>query len=292
MTEPEADRESLLQELREARKRLAKLESTRLLLKLAEERLKESEATLRAQFEASPVAIFNWVLKGSHFVLADLNQAARNLIGPSAETLLNRKADELLQDRPDLLAEIEKCHRRQEGNHWETEFRTPGADQPRHLMLTTTFVPPKLVMLHAADISKRKQAEAALRERELHFRTVADFTVDWEYWRGPDGRFLYVSPSCERMTGYKPEDFYADPDLIEKIILPEHREAFQRHRRRQKVPGKQYNIVFHLRHRDGRVVRIGQTSQAVADPVRGLLGLRASNRDLAEIEALLRDAPQ
>jgi len=291
MSQPEPDPAALLQELQEARKRLAKLESTRVLLKLAEERLRESEATLRAQFEASPVAIFNWVKKGQHFVLTDLNKAARALIGPKADALLNRPAAELLQDRPDLQSEIEKCHHRKEGHHWETEYRRAGADQPRHLLLTTTFVPPKLVMLHAADISKRKGAEAALRESELHFRTIADFTVDWEYWRAPDDRFLYVSPSCERITGYTPEDFYADPDLVEKIILPEDLEAFQAHRKRQRVPGKQYHLVFHVRHRAGRVVRIGQTSQAVADPARGLLGLRASNRDLAEIETLLREAP-
>ena len=44
---------------------------------------------------------------------------------------------------------------------------------------------------------------AALRASEQRFRAVADFCYDWEYWLAPDGRLLYVSPSCERITGYR-----------------------------------------------------------------------------------------
>ncbi len=42
-----------------------------------------------------------------------------------------------------------------------------------------------------------------LRRSEQRFRTVADFAYDWEYWVDPDGNYIYVSPSCERITGYR-----------------------------------------------------------------------------------------
>ena len=45
--------------------------------------------------------------------------------------------------------------------------------------------------------------EAALRESERVHRIVADNTYDFEFWRAADGRYLYVSPSCERVSGYK-----------------------------------------------------------------------------------------
>ena len=40
----------------------------------------------------------------------------------------------------------------------------------------------------AVDISDRKEAEAALQASEEKFRTVADFTYDWEYWINEQGK--------------------------------------------------------------------------------------------------------
>ena len=50
-------------------------------------------------------------------------------------------------------------------------------------------------------ITDRVNAEQALIEIEQRFRAVADFTDDWEYWIASDSYLLYVSPSCERITG-------------------------------------------------------------------------------------------
>ena len=52
-----------------------------------------------------------------------------------------------------------------------------------------------------------KKRTEALRESEEKFRTVADFTYGWEGWVGPERNHLYVSPSCEGITGYGPEEF-------------------------------------------------------------------------------------
>ena len=64
------------------------------------------------------------------------------------------------------------------------------------------------------DISERKKLEDNLRQMELTFRTVSDFTYDWECWTLPDGNYRYVSPSCQRLTGYSVEDFMTDPSLF------------------------------------------------------------------------------
>ena len=64
---------------------------------------------------------------------------------------------------------------------------------------------------------------------ESAFRIVADFTYDWEYWRKPDGSFVYISPSCERITGYIREEFMQDPDLFLRIIHPDDRRRVSEH---------------------------------------------------------------
>ena len=40
------------------------------------------------------------------------------------------------------------------------------------------------------------------RESEQRFRTISDFTYAWETWLSEEGQLLYVSPSCERISGY------------------------------------------------------------------------------------------
>ena len=74
--------------------------------------------------------------------------------------------------------------------------------------------------------TRRKRAEHSLIEAESNYRTVADFTYDWEYWADLDGSLRYVSPACERISGYKPREFIEASSLFRKIIIPEDREIW------------------------------------------------------------------
>ena len=84
------------------------------------------------------------------------------------------------------------------------------------------------------------QTEEKLRQSEEKFRTVADWTCDMETWRGPDGRFLYVSPSAAVITGYRAEEFLADPKLTLKITHPDDVALVSEHHRKFSQPG---NVV-------------------------------------------------
>jgi len=47
-------------------------------------------------------------------------------------------------------------------------------------------------------------------------------TVDhddvWHYWQDDHQRLVYVSPGCERTTGYAPTEFLVEPGLIDRIV--------------------------------------------------------------------------
>lgn len=113
------------------------------------------------------------------------------------------------------------------------------------------------------------------------YRIVADFTYDWEYWIGPDGEYRYVSPSCERITGYKPEEFAKDPTLMLQITHPEDREKLAQHLREVKEGGE-YQLEFRVISRDGQVRWIDHRCQSVYTPDGVWLGRRASNRDISK----------
>ena len=130
------------------------------------------------------------------------------------------------------------------------------------------------------ELHERKKAEKALGESEERFRTMADFTYDWEYWAGPDGEYIYVSPSCERVTGYSPDDFKKDPKLLEKITHPEDLASFSRHIAEiSEKSGAQY-AEFRIITRDGKERWIGHVCQPVLNDEGVVLGRRSSNQDI------------
>jgi len=48
--------------------------------------------------------------------------------------------------------------------------------------------------------SELSKIHRELVDSEMRYRTVADFTSDWEFWLAPDNTFRYVSPSCEQVS--------------------------------------------------------------------------------------------
>ncbi len=137
-------------------------------------------------------------------------------------------------------------------------------------------------MALATYLSERQQLEENLKDSELRYRTVADFTSDWEYWTMPDGALRYVSPSCEQITGYTADEFYADPELQTRIIHPDDQHLWAEHAHHVTAQGVPKTIDFRIRTKDGAVLWISHLCRPVVDDGGQALGLRGSNREISE----------
>lgn len=124
----------------------------------------------------------------------------------------------------------------------------------------------------------------ALRESKERYRTVADFTYDWEYWMAPDGSLPYVSPSCERLTGYSAEAFRQSPGLLLSIVHPDDRERIAGYLNAAAEAANHRSSEFDFRiiTRDGKQLWIAHAEQIVYGHSGEYLGRRASNRDITE----------
>jgi PAS domain S-box-containing protein len=144
------------------------------------------------------------------------------------------------------------------------------------------------------DVTSRKKMEQALRKSEETYRIVAENTFDWEFWLGPDGKSLYQSPSCLRITGHESLEFAADPGLLERIIHPDDITHYlgQRQEKSCRVQTPE-GLVFRIVRPDGEVRWIEQCSQSVFGREGEYLGVRGSNRDITErkkAEGALRES--
>ena len=119
-------------------------------------------------------------------------------------------------------------------------------------------------------------------QAEVKYRTVADFTYDWEYWMNTDGKIEYISPSCERISGYSADDFIKKPSLVQDIVIEEDRDIWNEHNRRLSDASKTSESQFRIRRQNGEIRWIEQSSQTVVDDKGHHLGVRSSIRDISQ----------
>ncbi len=141
-------------------------------------------------------------------------------------------------------------------------------------------------------------AEEALRESHERFRTVADWTCDWEYLADREGKVTYMSPSCESVTGYRPSEFMSDPALLNRIVHPKSSEAYARHLQWIQRVGEhagEAHEEFLIVARDGSEHWIDHICRPVFTGDGRYLGRRVSNRDITDrkrAEKALRESEE
>lgn len=133
----------------------------------------------------------------------------------------------------------------------------------------------------AWDTILHKRAENALRDSELKLRTLADWTYDWEKWLDPQGKIVYTSPSCERITGFSPQEFSADPGLLLRIVHPDDQAAYRQHQEllHDESVGP-VNIEYRLINRSGEEHWIDHICRPIFDTDQAYLGRRINIRDI------------
>jgi PAS domain S-box-containing protein len=228
------------------------------------------------------------LLIDKEYRIVDANERALSAYGYSLEEIKDLTLHDLrpVEKRSELGMQI-KVVEIHNGFIYETEHqRKDGTKFPVEISSRVIAIEGKTFYQNIIrDITERKQAERALQESEERYRTVADYTYDWEYWSARDGSMLYVSPSCERITGYRAEEFIENPGLIEEIAYPDDRQLLSEHKslawhrdNEQEV----HEVDFRIVRRNSEMRWISHTCQLIRRSDGTSLGLRATNRDITE----------
>lgn len=123
------------------------------------------------------------------------------------------------------------------------------------------------------------------------FKAIVDNNRDWVSWRAPDGELVYVSPSCQRISGYSPEEFLRNPGLLGEIIHPEDRaEVHARLEEEIRSAVELPPLQFRISRKDGSQLWVSHTCRPVYDVGGGLLGHRLANRDISARMAAEEDS--
>lgn len=147
------------------------------------------------------------------------------------------------------------------------------------------FLPEELKMMETVVSIIRKykaikQSKRALVASEEKYRIIANNTYNWEFWQAPDGHFIYHSPSCERITGYTPEEVYHDDFICNEIIHPEDREIYLAHKSKvlQHKCADKINFRIYTKEKELRIIE--HVCQPVFNNSGVYLGTRGTNLDV------------
>ena len=94
----------------------------------------------------------------------------------------------------------------------------------------------------------------------------------------PDLGFDYVSPAAFALTGYTPEEHYANPDLFYSVFHPEDRLDLMQ----TTLQGRPMLSTARFTHRDGSIVHTEQHSRPIYDDNGNLVAVEGIVRDITE----------
>ncbi len=145
----------------------------------------------------------------------------------------------------------------------------------------------ELVAVHgiARDITKRKQAELKLWEREQTLTNLISNLPGFIYRcaNDPNWTMLYLSPTVNTITGYDPEELINNQELSFKdIILPK----YQKHlwEKWQKVLARKEKFIdeYEIRTKDGQIRWVWEQGGGIFDEKGNLLYLEGYITDITE----------
>ncbi len=253
-------------------------------IEASENSLLKSMQWKRTVFDNSAVGIL--VVTGDR-IITEVNPKFCGMFGYAPEELVGRSTEPLHVSRETFAAFGEKVlslAASQDVVHVEYQVRRKDGSVFWCELSASAVTPSDLaqgVIWIVIDITERKQAQESLQKSEEKFRTVADFTHEWEYWRGTQGQMVWISPACRDITGYSAEEFISDRMLVRNIICPEDKGIFNGHINRVDSQSEEpCDMDVRIMKKDGQVIWVNHRCRAIHGDDGAYLGRRATNRDI------------
>ena len=266
-------------------------------LELQNEELKSTTAELeRAQLLFS--TIFNrsptgYLLLDEQGIVQEANLTFCNLIKSSLDQVLGKPVQTFIDDadRPAFLSRYRALFRQPKDKLIELRLKHPQKGFIWVRLQAERLSPPKVnehepqtewLLLAVVDLTAQKAAEQALRLSEQRYRNLIENSRDLVYRISfvPQQHFEYVSPSATAITGYTPEEHYADPYLGYKLIHPEDLPLLQKIATEGIKPDQK--LVLRWRRKDGRLIWMEQQNTPIFDAQGNLIALEGFAQDVTE----------
>jgi PAS domain S-box-containing protein len=168
---------------------------------------------------------------------------------------------------------------RSDRQDWELLHRLPGSDDGQRLIRLRASRTADGAVVVLEDATADRQALAAMARREERFRHLIENASDLITLLAAGGTILYLSPSAQRILGWRPEELTGVNvfDHVHPDDVPHTLDGFAEMR----ASGDLSTTMFRYRHKDGHWVHIESSGRSLLDDpaVRGIV---VNSRDISE----------
>ncbi len=214
----------------ETRRRSGEIRSTRSALRSQVAEHEQTRSLLASLVRSSDDAVIGLGLDGRILSWTPgaermFGLAERDMTGRPVETFLHRAGLDIASP----LARIQSVRTTEEV---QVDHTGPGGDRARLLVTISPIRDADQaivgVSLLARDVTRRAQAEEALRRSEATSRALLESASEGIVVVDPHGRILLVNAKTEEMFGYSRDELLGQP--VELLVPPRHRDAHVAHR--------------------------------------------------------------
>ena len=244
------------------------------------------DAVFRQLIENGPDLV---MIASPELGLTYVNPSAERLLGYAPAELLGRVPADLLH--PDdaaalsaLLGAVQAEPTTVRQVTWRIRHKAGGwRVMEAHTRMLAPDDPAAGFLVTARDVTERRAMEDALRASEERFRTLVENGSDLLMISRADGPLTYVSPSAERLLGYRPSEMLGR--MPTELAHPDDLDAlWDGLRRIVAEPGVVHAFAVRLRHKDGSWRALEALGRTVA-PDSADDGIVANSRDVTEQRA-------
>lgn len=127
---------------------------------------------------------------------------------------------------------------------------------------------------------RRRSAEVELKHSEKRFRELFESLLDVSYRTDKNGNLEIISPSSEKMFGYRPEE------IIGTQISDYYRYSSQRERFVAKLRQEGYldNFEAEIRRKDGTFIWVSTNAKSLRDGEGNFIGVEGVTRDISKLK--------
>ncbi|MNX10867.1 Cyclic di-GMP phosphodiesterase Gmr [compost metagenome] len=256
--------------------------------------LRASEARYRGFFSDSRAVML--LVDPDDGRIVDANAAACAYYGYDAERIRELNISDINTLTPDEIAREMQLARAQARDHFYFSHRLSDGRIRQVEVLSGPFEVDERGLLYSIvhDITEQRLAETRVAESEALYRNVVNQVQDVIYQADTEGRWTFLNPAWEHITGYALSESLGR-SFLDFIHPDDHAHALNAYERLVEGTIDTFNTEVRLLHRDGgerhiegsmRLICLPEDGQPVIAGISGTLRDVTENRKAEELQRL------